>query len=217
MEGELDRSSPFTVANQDTYGTATVPPRDGPSRNWPLAAQLEPVLGEDFAPDADFFVESWTYGVAAAAKNLRLRQQLLKDRARQQSSWLDFDSFIPRFSAEEFLIEHQRARDLKTPSSPGAGTHGSTLKETDEFPQTCDRDYERNDLLTVQRARCLLGVELRSSIRQIKTAYRRLVRLNHPDRLAGASVQAKQVATERTILINKAYHLLCGSRLAEPA
>jgi DnaJ-domain-containing protein 1 len=182
-----------------------------------LVTQLEPVLGEDFAPDAHFFVESWTYGVAAAAENLRLRQQALRDRAPQVSSWQDIDSFVLQFSAEEFLIEHQQARDLKTPSSPGVGTHGSTLETTEEFPQDCEHDYGTSDLLTIHRARCLLGVDGSSSKRQIKTAYRRLVRLNHPDRLARASVQAKQIATEKTILINKAYHLLCGSQLAEPA
>jgi DnaJ-domain-containing protein 1 len=217
MEGQLDRSSPFNVAMQDTCGTATIPLWGGPSGDWPLVAGLEPVLGEDFAPDAHFFVESWTYGVTAAAKNLRLRQQALKDRAQQKSSWQDFDSFIPRFSAEEFLMEHQRARDVKTPSSPGAGTRGAALEETEELPRNCEGDYETSDLLTVQQARCLLGVEVGSSMRQIKTAYRRLVRLNHPDCLAGASVQAKQIATERTIQINEAYHLLCGSRLGEPA
>jgi hypothetical protein len=214
MEGQLDRSSLFTVTNQNTCGTATVPQWGGPDLNWPLVAQLEPVLGEELAPDAHFFVESWTYGVATAAKNLRLRQEELTDCAQQKSSWLDFNSFIPRFSAEEFLIEHQRARDLRIPSSPGAGTHGSAIKETEEFPRNCD--YETSGLLTVQQARCLLGVDVNSSRRQVKTAYRRLMGLNHPDRLLGVSVQAKQIATERTILINRAYHLLCGSRLAEP-
>jgi len=214
MEGQLDRSSPFTVAEQATRGTATVLPSGGPSRNWPLVAELEPVLGEDFAPDAHFFVESWTYGVDAAVENLRLRQQVVKDNAQQESSWRYFDSFMPLFSAEEFLMENQRARELKSPSSTSAGTRDSTLRQTEEFPQSCERDDEASDLLTVQRARCLLGVDVSCSGRQIKTAYRRMVRLNHPDRLAGASVQAMQAATERTILINQAYQLLCGSRLA---
>jgi DnaJ-domain-containing protein 1 len=180
-----------------------------------LVAQLEPILGEDFAPDEQFFVESWTYGVGTAAMNLRLRRQALKDRAQRESSWQDFDFFIPRYSAEEFLIEHQRTRDLKIPSSPGTGTHGSTLEKTEEFPQNCEYDYETSDLLTVQRARRLLGVDVSSSRRQIRTAYRRLVRLNHPDRLVGSSEQAKQIATERTILINRAYHLLCSSRRSQ--
>jgi DnaJ-domain-containing protein 1 len=215
--GQLDYYSPLADAMQDSCATASVPHWGEQNRDWPLVAQLEPLLGEDFAPDEQFFVESWTNGVAAAAENLRLRRQALKDRAQQKSSWQDFYSFIPRFSAEEFLIAHQRARDPKTPSSPGAGTHGSTLQEAEELHQDCERDYQASDLLAVERARCLLGVDTSSSRRQIRTAYRRLVRLNHPDCLVGASAQAKQIATERTTLINKAYHLLCGSRLAEPA
>jgi len=213
----VDRSPSFMVAEHEACGTAEALAWGGADRNWPLVAELEPVLGEDFAPDAHFFVESWTYGVAAALESLRLRQQALSERAQQDSSWRHFDSFMPRFSAEEFLMEHQQARELKIPSSPKAGTRGFTLKETEEFPRNCERNYEAPDSLTVQRARCLLGVDVSSSKRQIKTAYRRLVRLNHPDRFAGASVQAKQIATEKTILINMAYRLLCGSRLIEPA
>jgi DnaJ-domain-containing protein 1 len=213
----LDRSSPIAVAEQESCGTAFAPQRGEPNRDWPFVAELEPLLGEDFAPDTEFFVESWTCGVAAAAENLRFRQQGLKDRAQQKSSWQDFDPPIPRFSAEEFLVEHQRARDVKIPSLPGAGTHTSTLKDTGEFRQSCVRDYETTDALTVRRARCLLGVDVSSDRRQIKTAYRRQVRLNHPDRRVGASAQEKQIATERTTLINEAYHLLCATRLAEPA
>ena len=213
----MDRSFSFTVAEQDICGTASAPTWGGPNQDWPLVAQLEPVLGEDFAPDEQFFVETWTYGASAAVANLRLRQQMLKDRAQQKTSWQDFGPFIPRFSAEEFLTAHQRARDPKASSSPSAGTHGSTLEDAGELPRNCERDYETSGPLTFQRARCLLGVDMSCSMRQIKTAYRRLMRLNHPDRLVGASAQAKQIATERTILINKAYHLLCKPRLAEPA
>lgn len=217
MEGQLDRSPSFAVAEHETCGSAAAFAWGGANRNWPLVAQLEPVLGEDFAPDAHFFVETWTDGLAAALESLRLRQQEFKDRAQQESSWREYDSLRLRFSAEDFLMERQRAREVKISSSPSAATHGSTLKETEEFPQNCERDCEAADSLTVQRARCLLGVEVGSSKRQIKTAYRRLVRLNHPDRLAGASAQAKQIATERTSLINMAYRLLCGSRAAERA
>ena len=213
----MDQSFPFTVAELSSFGTASVPQWDEPNRDWPLVAQLEPVLGEEFAPDAEFFVESWTYGVAAATANLRLRGQMRKDRAQRESSWQDFGFFMPRFSAEEFLAEHQRARDARIPSSPCTATLDSTLKETEESAQDCERDYVTGDSLTMQQARCLLGVDMSSSRSQIKTAYRRLVRMNHPDRLVGASERAKQVATEKTIFINMAYRLLCSSLLAEPA
>lgn len=56
----------------------------------------------------------------------------------------------------------------------------------------------------------LLGVPIDSEPSEIKQAYRRLLSVNHPDKLtgAGASDEAVRMATERTRELHKAYELI---------
>jgi DnaJ-domain-containing protein 1 len=63
----------------------------------------------------------------------------------------------------------------------------------------------------------LLGVTASSSRAQVRSAYRRLVSLWHPDRLQQADVELRELATERMAEINEAYHLLRESELAKSA
>jgi curved DNA-binding protein CbpA len=51
----------------------------------------------------------------------------------------------------------------------------------------------------------------------VRSAYRRLVSLWHPDRLQQADVELRELATERMAEINEAYHLLRESELAKSA
>lgn len=61
-----------------------------------------------------------------------------------------------------------------------------------------------------QQALRLLGVSDLSEPPEIKQAYRRLLSLNHPDKLAGSGASAEQIrqATERTRQLQDAYSLI---------
>ncbi len=63
----------------------------------------------------------------------------------------------------------------------------------------------------------LLGVTTGSSREQVRSAYRRLVSLWHPDRLQQADVELRELATERMAEINEAYHLLRQLEFAKSA
>ena len=63
--------------------------------------------------------------------------------------------------------------------------------------------YSYSGTLTV--AYQVLGLNKNATIAQIKAAYRKLVRENHPDRFASLGEMHVKKATERIIKINKAY------------
>jgi DnaJ-domain-containing protein 1 len=210
LEVPLEHSS-VTLPARESYGTAAVLPWDAPDSDLPLVAQLEHALGEDFVPDASFFVESWTSGVPVAAESLLRRREAQQDRI-DHASIRDFSIPTPRFSSEEFVRQHQQVFDMHNPTSPspaqGARTQRTYPRGSGESPRNLE--CESNEERAHQQARSLLGVDRNSSRHQIKTAYRQLVRLNHPDRLVGASAQTRQIATEKMISLNEAYHLLCS-------
>lgn len=64
------------------------------------------------------------------------------------------------------------------------------------------------DAARVQRAYELLGVTRTASNDEIKTAYRRLMNRNHPDKLPGGDVAAVAAAQKRTREIRGAYDML---------
>lgn len=197
--------SSVTLPARESYGTAPVLPWEAPDSDLPLVAQLEHALGEDFVPDASFFVESWTSGVPVAAESLLRRREAQQDRT-DHASFRDFYISTPRFSSEEFVRQHQQAFDM--PSAQRPRTQRTYPRGSGESRQNLE--CESNEERAHQQARSLLGVDRNSTRHQIKTAYRQLVRLNHPDRLVGASAQARQIATEKMISLNEAYHLLCS-------
>ena len=54
----------------------------------------------------------------------------------------------------------------------------------------------------------VLGVKPSASMKEIRAAYKRLVKKHHPDRLVGVSVEALAEAHERMAEINAAYRML---------
>jgi DnaJ-class molecular chaperone len=54
----------------------------------------------------------------------------------------------------------------------------------------------------------ILDIDEAATREEVDAAHRRLVRLHHPDRHAGASPEAYQAAVARTVEINFAYELL---------
>ncbi|MCX7116982.1 MAG: co-chaperone DjlA [Legionellales bacterium] len=67
---------------------------------------------------------------------------------------------------------------------------------------------------TLDHAYALLNVTHKSTQTEIKRAYRRLMSLNHPDKLVakGLPEQMLKIATEKTQAISKAYQQICESR-----
>ncbi len=65
-----------------------------------------------------------------------------------------------------------------------------------------------SQLSAVQLACKILGVSEFASKDEIKKAYRKLVKLHHPDRFASESFEQQEIAEQRFIEIQKAYEIL---------
>lgn len=80
------------------------------------------------------------------------------------------------------------------------------------YTQKRERTYERRDekprQSAVQLACRILGVSEFASMDEIKKAYRKLVKLHHPDRFATESTEQQEIAEERFLEIQKAYEVL---------
>jgi DnaJ-domain-containing protein 1 len=190
--------SPFPI--DETFGARVENAyRFGAEPRWDdgratLLAQIEPLLGEGAEPDATFFIESWTVGVAAAAENFERRQQ---DRQPEPeaAAWPSFSAFLPFFMNEPAAFA--------TPEeSPSCGDGWDELEMEPE-----------GNPLTLEAACRLLGVAVDSTREQLKAAYRRMASRYHPDHRVRSGFQEQKLASDRMAAINAAYRMLCESRL----
>jgi DnaJ-domain-containing protein 1 len=180
----------------------------------PFLTQIEQVLGEEAEPDAAFFIDSWTVGVAAASENYLRRQEALK-RPEPEFLGLDnFFSFTPFFvarvevSAEAaWPLPKTRVVDglMVDPRWPGD-------EEVDD-PQAAN-EVEMICPLTLESACKVLGVAVTSTREQIRAAYRKMASRYHPDRQVRGGAREQKLASDRMASINEAYRLL-RAELAE--
>ena len=182
---------------------AAAPQPNGADAGAPFLTKMEQVLGVEMEPDPEFFVDSWTVGVAAASENF-LRRQELKNREHQIPAWNTFSSFTPWFvtnvkaSAETAwpLREQRSMADLRW-FGDGEKDDRQAGDEVIVGP------------LTLESARRLLGIAATSTREQIRDAYRKMASRYHPDRLAQGAPREQKLASDRMASINEAYHLLC--------
>ncbi|MGB7134243.1 MAG: J domain-containing protein [Acidobacteriaceae bacterium] len=174
----------------------------------PFLTQIEQLLGEETEPDAGFFVDSWTEGVAAASENF-LRRQERKSR-NHEMPWNLSWSFAPFFvgGAEAAAESPWPCREAlaERSSMEDPGRHGGD-EEADG--QTADEAKVVRPL-TLESARRVLGVEATSTRVQIRAAYRRMVNLYHPDLPAYRGAREQKLASDRMASINEAYRQLCA-------
>ena len=201
---------PFWLINEASLGgvreaqpRTAAPQPSGSETGAPFLAQIEQVLGVETEPDAEFFIDSWTVGVAAASESF-LRRQELKSREHQIPKWDSFSSFTPWFvpnaeapaDAAWQLGERRLMADLLW------------VGDEDEVDRQAG-DEVMVGPLTLESARRLLGVAATSTREQIRVAYRKMASRYHPDRLALGAPPVQKLASDRMASINEAYQLLC--------
>jgi len=74
------------------------------------------------------------------------------------------------------------------------------------------RKESKPTMTNVQLAAKIMGVSVNASMEELKKAYRRLVKLHHPDRFAMDSVEQQEIAEQRFIEVQKAYEVLRNRR-----
>lgn len=191
----------------------------------PAAAFLfdRPALEESAAqPDAEFFIHCWTVGPARAAEDLLERLRLQKEHACPAAPLAaPLTVPIPSISTAEFLRNRQMYAS-EASSWQGAAQPFLPARETESSAidnSTSDAicDFVVENPCTPEQARRLLGVDAGSTPAQIKSAYKQLVRIHHPDRHESGSWQDRRTASARMAAINRAYSLLESSGPKQPA
>jgi hypothetical protein len=209
VDGDTHAPARRCVSSSSTSGSGN--PCNAPA----FVSQIEEILGANCGPDPLFFVESWSVGIFPATQNLHARREAAT-RDFEASSFRPFDFSVPLW------IEEEETRDLHSFSSIsaawrdaygvcGSSSPASAIQQDDAAFNACPAGKP----LTPEIARRVLGLGAMSTRDEIKTAYRRLVRRYHPDRLELVSERERRIATERMISINEAYHLLSGASLLE--
>lgn len=185
---------------------AETPQPRGEETGEPLLSQIEQYLGKDAEPDATFFVDSWTMGMAAASESFLRRQGTVKSREHEMPEWSNSFSFPPFYAggfatsadAAWWLGEVAAAKSSMADRRPGDETEAEPAGDEAEMAYP----------LTLESARQVLGVAATSTREQIKGAYRRMASRYHPDRLAQVGARAQKAAGDRMASINEAYRLL---------
>jgi len=168
----------------------------------PFLAQIAQILGDNSAPDAAFLMDSWTVGVTAASENYQRRQVELKRREHDRHTWNSF-SFTPLFLTQvEPLAEVAwPLREVSAGQIPATDSRWVGRQTADEIEMVCP--------LTLESACQVLGVEVTSTQKQIRAAYRKMASRYHPDRLARSEAGEQKLASDRMAYLNDAYRLLC--------
>jgi hypothetical protein len=177
------------------------------------------LMGDDFEPDSLFFVECWTVGTSAAAKNFHQRRQ--EPAGCEPPSQAFHDTYIPSDpfpqQQDDFLFAASAAASarrcdagwrLPPSEEPAARTQDQNPQPGEPSAEPRESRQEAIHPMTLKSARRLLGVTVVSTRKEIKTAYRRMASVWHPDRAEFRTERARRIATEQMAAINEAYHLL---------
>jgi hypothetical protein len=210
------RTAPYASSHDTPWGGA-----ESTTAFPTLVAQMEELLGSQSEPDSQFFVESWTLGVEAAAHRFHERRDAAAYRDFDPSSFRPFDFSTPINFVQDAAADKHSAPSMPSGFSaawkaaygvPQSSPSGSQFGSQSADAQAGARAGAQP--LTMDEACRMLGVSANSTRKQIKAAYRQLVWRYHPDRLVQGSEQDRRIATDRMISINEAYHMLCDSSLA---
>lgn len=81
-------------------------------------------------------------------------------------------------------------------------------EETRSQGQTASRPLERDEPPTLSEAYAILGLAERSSVEEVRKAYRARIVENHPDKVSHLSPELREHANQLTLRINQAYLII---------
>ncbi len=196
------------------------PNRDGQA--WPLAEEIQRMMGADAQPDPLFFEESWTLGAATAAENLRRRRRQQEEFVSTGVAFGEFDNLGAQAYVQQVAWWTDDSAATKNDAAANEANAGWPLWRDEElasrvedgaqdwepFVAVEDCQWTAGETMSMPLACRLLGVAADSTWAQIKTAYRRKAGQWHPDRMQHRSEDARRRANDQMIAINQAYGLL---------
>jgi hypothetical protein len=191
---------------------------------------MQQLFGDE--PDPLFIEESWKVGVAAATENMQRRRLQQMDREEE----------LRRGALRELgRIASLRGRREAVSEAEDLGWKQSAWVPADWVPadqvvqrtlphgwmpvgvpqrENFERDAVRRPAggaLTMEYAEEMLGVGAADSREEIRSAYRRMVGLCHPDKYQHATEAVRARATQQMAELNEAYRMLCESLMEQAA
>lgn len=196
--------------DQDLHRQAAESKANATEAGVPFLTLIEQALGVETEPDAEFFTDSWTMGIAAATENFLRRRQKPKNRDLEMPAWATFSSFTPWF-VPDFDVTSEAPSPLH--QQPVIADLEWFVNEEGNRQQAIDEPLacSLTGPMTLESARRLLGVAATSTREHIRLAYRKMASRYHPDRLAQSTPHEQKLASDRMASINEAYQLLCNN------
>ncbi len=133
----------------------------------------------------------FTDGNFSSSEIQRLKKIALKIRLTSK----EFDHIISNYKTNNYQHQHRK----KTRSNSNKRSNSYKSRKT-----TRTYKYESKKSINCK----ILGVPSDATFQEIKRAYRKLVKLNHPDRFHNATKEEQSVAKSKFIKIQKAYEYL---------
>jgi hypothetical protein len=217
---DLDRGYGTTM--QQNRETVEASSSNQSGQALPLVGDFQQLLGEGFAPDPLFFMETWTLGTSAALENFKQRQPMHADRTESRSDRapgnLSNQSFVHTspFNWSVFVSIHAVVQDNCDSTLSQQSSIDLEMGPLEMGPGSF-RNQDEDLPMTLERACNLLGVTATSTLSQIKAAHRQLVIQWHPDRLQNRTEEVRRYATGKMASINEAYRLVRNDLLLHSA
>jgi DnaJ-domain-containing protein 1 len=211
------RVNPGTCASAHD-GYEAIPARQTPvsKQSWKFVSDFERLVGVDSEPDPQFFVESWTLGMAAAVESFNQRRRGKADVGRWRREFDGMSTSATSPFVQGAAFDNRLESSVRVGANSGHLQFGSSMEAPQSKPEEERQPFgdgytiweEWHHPITLESACRLLGVLATGTQAQIKAAYRRKVSQFHPDRLGCMSDEERRIATERMAAINEAYRYL---------
>ncbi|HEV2644811.1 MAG TPA: J domain-containing protein [Acidobacteriaceae bacterium] len=193
--------------------------RRRPSR---FVEHMQQLFGDE--PDPVFLEESWRLGVARATENMQRRrlQQMDRENELRNCALRELGRIASLRGRRDAVSEAEELGWKSSTWAPADWTpeeqvaqralpHGwmpADVPPTDEFVREAARGPE-GGAMTLARAEEMLGVSADCSREEIRSAYRKMVGVCHPDKFQHAAEAVRARATQALAEANEAYRLLC--------
>jgi DnaJ-domain-containing protein 1 len=210
---------------QETHETQAA--RKQPSR---FVEHMQQMFGEE--PDPIFMEESWRLGVVAATENLhrRQKQQMLHEDERRTVALRELGRIAGLRSGTKASSEAEELGWMPS-GSTGADWVPADWTPADQVVQRAlphgwmPMDVPPQEThwqqavgeMSREYAEEMLGVTAADSREEIRSAYRRMVGMCHPDRYHDAGEAVRERATRQMAELNEAYRMMCESLMEQAA